>query len=105
MCSYSNMIGDWWHPTWPTGPTPQPFAPSPNSIPWPTITADPKLAQQMIDVLGKLEIIDKRLNNLDCKVEKASKQRIVGKLKRITRKKRLGKPGARSSRLEPDLLP
>jgi len=88
MCSYSNMIGDMWHPTWPAAPTPQPLQPSPNAIPWPMIVADPKLAQQMLDVLARLEAIDKRLNNIDCKVEKASKRKIVSSLKRIAKKKR-----------------
>jgi hypothetical protein len=88
MCSYSNMMGDMWHPTWPAAPTPQPLQPSPNAIPWPTIVADPKLAQQMLDVLTRLEAIDKRLNNLDCKVEKASKRKIVSNLKRIAKSKK-----------------
>jgi hypothetical protein len=82
------MMGDMWHPTWPAAPTPQPLQPSPNAIPWPTIQADPKLAQQMLDVLARLEAIDKRLNNIDCKVEKASKRKIVSNLKRIAKKKR-----------------
>jgi tetrahydromethanopterin S-methyltransferase subunit G len=88
MCSYSNMIGDWWHPTWPASPTPQPLNPSPNAIPWPTIQADPALAAQMLEVLKRLEAIDKRLDNIDCKVEKDSKKKITTKLKRIAKKKR-----------------
>jgi hypothetical protein len=88
MCVYSNMMGEWWDKTWPASPTPQPLTPSPNAIPWPTIVADPKLAQQMLDILTRLEAIDKRLNNIDCKVEKASKRKIVSKLKRIAKKKR-----------------
>lgn len=88
MCTYSMIMGDMWHPTWPAAPTPQPLNPSPNAIPWPTIVADPRLAQQMLEVLARLEAIDKRLNNIDCKVEKASKKKIVAKLKRIAKKKK-----------------
>ncbi len=93
MCVYSNMIGEWWHQTWPATPSPVPARPSPNAIPWPTIVADPALATQMLEVLKRLEAIDARLNNLDCKVEKVQKQKIVRGLKRIAKKKR--KPSAR----------
>jgi hypothetical protein len=82
------IMGDMWHPTWPAAPKPQPLNPSPNAIPWPRIVADPRLAQQMLEVLARLEAIDKRLNNIDCKVEKASKKKIVAKLKRIAKKKK-----------------
>ena len=88
MCAYSNMIGEWHHPTWPYTPAPAPLTPSPNSIPWPTIVADPTLAAQMLEVLKRLEAIDKRLNNLDCKVEKEQKVKITRALKRIAKKKR-----------------
>jgi hypothetical protein len=88
------MMGDMWHPTWPAAPTPQPLQPSPNAIPWPTIVNDPKLAQMMLDVLARLEAIDKRLNNIDCKVEKASKKKIVTKLKRIAKKRKQSDRGA-----------
>lgn len=90
MCVYSNMMGEWWHPTWPASPSPTPAFPSPNSIPWHTIQADPALAAQMLEVLKRLEAIDKRLNNLDCKVEKDQKVKITANLKRIAKKKRKG---------------
>jgi hypothetical protein len=88
MCVYSNMMGEWWHPTWPVTPAPQPFIPSPNAIPWPTIVADPTLAAQMLEILKRLEAMDKRLNNIDCKVEKVAKRKIETKLKRIAKEKR-----------------
>jgi hypothetical protein len=86
MCVYSNMMGEWWHPTWPSSPSPTPLGPSPNAIPWPTIVSDPALAAQMIEVLKQLEAIDKRLNNIDCKVEKVQKRKIETKLKRIAKR-------------------
>jgi tetrahydromethanopterin S-methyltransferase subunit G len=88
MCAYSNMMGDWWHQTWPHTPVPNPLTPSPNAIPWPTIVSDPALAAQMLEVLKRLDAIDKRLNNTDCKVEKEQKVKITRALKGIAKKKR-----------------
>jgi hypothetical protein len=88
MCAYSNMMGDWWHPTWPHTPAPNPLTPSPNAIPWPQIVADPALAAQMLEILKRLEAMDKRLNNIDCLVEKTQKRKIEADLKRIAKRKK-----------------
>jgi hypothetical protein len=88
MCTYSLVMGEWWHPTWPASPSPAPALSSPNAIPWLTIVSDPNLAQQMLDILAKLDALDKRLDKLDCKVEKVSKKKIETKLKRIAKGKR-----------------
>jgi hypothetical protein len=42
----------------------------------------PSLAQQMLEVLKRLDEIDKKLNALDCKLKEPEKARIVRKLKR-----------------------
>lgn len=85
MCVTSMVIGDWQHPSWPDYGKAIPALPiSPNSIPWPTIQADPKLAQQMLEVLKKLEAIDKRLDMLEqCKVTEPGKEQLRERLREI----------------------
>lgn len=86
MCAVSMLYGDWQHPTWP-GPQYPGTVPTPNAIPWPQIQADPKLAQQMLEVLTKLEAIDKRLGLLEqCKLTAKEKKNFKARLKRIAKK-------------------
>jgi hypothetical protein len=48
------------------------------------IQADPKLAQQMLDILAKLEAIDRRLGQLEqCKVSAKAKKNLKARLRRI----------------------
>jgi hypothetical protein len=108
MCTVSTVIDGWRDHTWPMPqypgnpqtlpvypfiPAPEqpphtnPLVPGPNAIPWPQIVADPKLAQQMLDILAKLEAIDKRLGQLEsCKVSAVEKKKLKAKLRRIAKR-------------------
>ena len=90
MCVVSMVIGDWQHPTWPGNPPAVPGTlPSPNAIPWPMIQKDPELAAQMLEVLKRLESIDKRLGLMEqCKVAEPEKKRLKARLRRIAKKQR-----------------
>lgn len=86
MCVASMVIGDWQHPSWPDygKAIPAVPTPSPNAIPWPVIQADPNLAAQMLEVLKKLEAIDKRLDLLEqCKVSEPGKEQLRERLRQI----------------------
>ena len=94
MCVTSTVIDGWGHPTWltPIAPhNPQVFpAPlSPNAIPWPLIQADPSLAAQMLEVLKRLEALDKRLDKMEqCAVTVEQKKKLKASLRRIAKKAR-----------------
>jgi hypothetical protein len=90
MCVTSTVIDGWRDPTWPPiyphNPTPFPTT-SPNAIPWPLIQQDPTLAAQMLDVLKRLEALDKRLDKMEqCAVTKRDKKNLKARLRRIARK-------------------
>lgn len=99
MCTVSTVIDGWWDPSWPPlypGPHVQPVTPTvipkiepgPNAVPWPVIQQDPALAQQMLEILAKLESIDKRLGQLEqCKVTREQKKSLKRKLRRIAKRK------------------
>lgn len=91
MCTTSTVIDGWrdssWpyvHPIYPVGtPHVEPISTGPNAIPWPLIQQDPALAKQMLDLLAKLEAIDKRLGQLEqCKVSAKEKKSLKAKLRR-----------------------
>ena len=101
MCVTSTVIDGWRDPTWPpiTPHNPTPFVPapfiptgpaavpSPNAIPWPLIQSDPTLAAQMLDVLKRLEALDKRLDKMEqCAVTKREKKNLKARLRRIAKK-------------------
>ena len=88
MCTVSMVIKDWQHPTWPQPIMPNPpLQPGPNSIPWPLIQQDPKLAEQMLEVLKRLEAIDKRLDKMEqCKVAEPAKKKLRKQLREIARR-------------------
>lgn len=101
MCVTSTVIDGWrdpytWPPIYPHNPAPTtptdpfkllPDVPSPNAIPWPLIQADPSLAQQMLDVLKRLEALDKRLDKMEqCKVTAKQKKNLKARLRRIAKK-------------------
>lgn len=93
MCTVSTVIDGWRDPTWPYRPEPHtvpsmpfptPIQPGPNAIPWPTIQSDPALAQQMLEILKRLEAIDKRLGMLEqCVVSEAEKTDLKKRLEEI----------------------
>ena len=93
MCVTSTVIDSWRDPTWPPitphNPFPlnPPLVPSPNAIPWPLIQQDPALAQQMLDVLQKLEALDKRLDKMEqCAVTAREKKNLKARLRRIAKR-------------------
>lgn len=96
MCTVSTVIDGWRDPTWPplypgphvpAVPFPSQPSPGPNAVPWPVIQKDPELAQQMLDILAKLEAIDKRLGQLEqCKVTAKEKTILKTKLRAIAKK-------------------
>lgn len=93
MCVVSMVMDQWW----PKHPQPEPFDPYktlpqipqiiPNAIPWPMIQKDPQLAEQMLEVLKRLEAIDKKLGLLEqCSVSEPDKKKVKAKLRRIAKK-------------------
>jgi hypothetical protein len=59
----------------------------PNAVPWSLIQKDPELAAQMLEVLKKLEAIDRKLGLLEqCLVAQKDKKKIKAKLRRIANK-------------------
>lgn len=94
MCVVSMVMQQWWpNPGNPNEPFKLPQfppvdpAPPPNAIPWSQIEKDPALAAQMLEVLKRLEAIDKRLGLLEqCAVAEPEKKRIKAKLRRIAKK-------------------
>jgi len=94
MCVVSNITQPWGNlPTYPYPEKPWPKEPPepwhPKQWPLPPIeTIDPKIAKQLLDVISRLEKIDKALGLLDCKVEKLEKQKIVRRLKKQSKRKR-----------------
>jgi hypothetical protein len=94
MCVTSAVMQQWWPPSMPA-PTGPDYGridlPPPNAIPWPQIEKDPNLAAQMLEVLKRLEAIDKRLGLIEqCKVAEPEKKKVKARLRRIAKK--AGKP-------------
>jgi len=56
----------------------------PNMIPWDQVTPD--LAQQLLKIISMLEALDKRMGNMECKLEEAEKKAILDKLENIAKK-------------------
>lgn len=100
MCAVSTVIDGWRDPSWPywrrdhVMPTippwePLPKTPGPNAIPWQQIQKDPELAKQMLEVLKKLEAIDRRLGQLEnCKVSAPEKKALKARLRRIAKRRK-----------------
>jgi hypothetical protein len=100
MCTYSMIAKDWMNPHspnhiplpnspwYPTPPTFPPFAPLPvyPSIPAPVVTPD--LAKQMLDILKKVDELDKKLGRLDCLLDADAKKAYVKALRTIAKQKK-----------------
>ena len=93
MCVVSNIMLPWGQPVNPNAPPytppyqpPDPWHPKQWPIP-PIETIDPKIAKQLLDVIARLEKIDKALGLLDCKVDALEKKAIVKRLKKQARRK------------------
>ena len=77
MCVVSMVMDQWW-PRRNTLPD--------TSIPWPVIQEDPKLAKQLLEILVRLERIDRRLGQLErCKSTAKEKAAIKRRLGRIAK--------------------
>jgi len=86
MCIVSNITNPWNAPSLPPQyQLPKDWLPQNWPIP-PIEEMAPGIAKQLLDVIERLDKIDKALGLLTCKVEKAEKQKIVRKLKRQARK-------------------
>jgi hypothetical protein len=82
MCVYSMVLNDWMRKDSPNHiPGFEPYKPLPPVI-------DPQLAKQMLDVLKRLDEIDKKLGALDCKVNEKDKEKITTKLRRRAKVKK-----------------
>jgi hypothetical protein len=74
MCTVSMVIDQWQQPS------------SPNFIPQTQWMSDPALAAQMLEVLKRLEEIDKKLGLLEqCRFTQAQKRGLKKKLRRAAR--------------------
>jgi hypothetical protein len=74
MCATSAIIETWRQPQ------------SPNYIPWRTVVSDPALAQQMLDIIKRLEAIDKRLGLMEqCKLSAKDKKNFKRRLTRVSK--------------------
>jgi conjugal transfer/entry exclusion protein len=84
MCVTSAIIDQWTNP----------FTPA--FVPWPQVS--PNLAQEMLTVVQKLEAIDKRLGQLECKLEAATKERFKARLKKRASAKKWKRPADEPSK-------
>lgn len=73
MCAVSMVVDGWRNPQ------------SPNHIPWKQV--EPDTASQMLEVLKRLDAIDKAVGAIDCKLKELEKQKFIKKLKRKAKKK------------------
>jgi len=95
MCTFSVVTKDWNDPFSPNFiPIPgwplKPIDLTPNSVPAnpvPNISVTPDLAKQMLDVLKRIDEIDKKLGRLDCILNDDKKEEYVKLLKKVARKK------------------
>ena len=79
MCVVSMVMDQWW-------PTTVPRRVPDQSIPWPVIQEDPALAKSLLEIIHRLESIDKRLGQLErCSVTVKKKAAIKRKLSRIAK--------------------
>lgn len=110
MCTVSMVISDWNNPNSPNHiPVPgwsKPYLPGidlpkvipdtnplPGVLPYPpynpqtVVTVTPDVAQQMLEILKRVDALDKKLGRLDCILGAAEKKGYVKALKKLARKK------------------
>lgn len=73
MCIMSVVVDDWQRGL--------------NQIQWTPTYPDPATAQQMLDVIKRLEALDKKMDALECKLKAPVKEAFKRKLKRRAAKK------------------
>lgn len=76
MCAVSNVVGPWTSPM------------DPNYIPWKKNSPDPSTAFEMLEIIRRLEALDKKLGAIECKLEEAAKEKFKRKLQRRAGKKK-----------------
>lgn len=69
MCAVSMVIEGWRQPS------------SPNYVPFTQQYPDPETALRMLEILEKLDAIDKRLGKLECLTEEGIKEGFLQRLK------------------------
>lgn len=92
MCSYSMIANDWMNPNSPNY-TPVPGWPQKQQNPFDgilpvTITTTPPvvtpdIAKQMLEILQRLDALDKKLGRLDCILNEVEKTNYVNALRKI----------------------
>lgn len=70
MCTVSMVVGTLTNPA------------STNFIPWGPLTPTPDVSKRLLDVIDRLEKIDKRLGLIECSVEAKKKRAFKAKLRR-----------------------
>lgn len=71
MCVVSMVTGGWTNPL------------DPNYIPIPTIQKDPDLAKQMLEIIKKLDALDKKVGAIDCSLDDDYKEKYIKLLEKI----------------------
>jgi len=75
VCATSAIIDQWTNPR------------LPSFVPWTPVSPSPNLAQEMLTVISKLEDIDRRLKQTECKLEAALKTKFKRRLQRRANKR------------------
>lgn len=71
MCAVSMVMGGWTDPI------------GPNYIPLPTIQQDTDLAKKMLEIIKKLDEIDRKVGAKDCSLENEYKEKYIKLLEKI----------------------
>lgn len=85
MCVTSAVIRDWTTPYEPQKPgqfQPDVPVPLPNYVPWTQSWPTPDVAKQMLEIIERLEKLDKAVGALNCKLEAKEKAAYKRKLAR-----------------------
>ena len=106
MCTVSMVMKDWTTPGSPNYPGtlpgyPYPYPTLPPQLPtfptppYPyetagsaTITISPPLAQQMLDIIKRLDALDKKLGLIDCKLQEPEKKKYLKALRKVAKTKK-----------------
>lgn len=75
MCAYSVVVHDWQNKQ------------SPNYIPWTQSWPTPPVAQEMLEIMKRLDELDKKLGAIDCRLTEKEKVKFELKVKRRAKQK------------------
>lgn len=95
MCTYSMVAKDWIDGPnkidIPGYPTPNPPVDWPNFLPTYPLPSPspvtPEIAKQMLDILAKVDDLDKKLGRIDCKLNEIEKKAYVEALRKVANQK------------------